>query len=254
VSGFPAAYLDRNKNVDAYLGFGESGFGLDKAWLLCNESFGAADIDVEAIWNNDFTEINVTSKVKFARNENGYDYMIGYALVADGLTGTGSDWAQSNYFNEEIPYYVDAADMTEFYGKGSSVKGLVFDDVIVKLANGIEGSVPQTVEAGKDYSHQYKFTAADVVNTYGVSLIQDKSKMRVVAFLMDSWGNIFNANKCKVGNTTAIHDLNGDSDQVLKTTYYDLSGRKVLVPTNGIYLKTVKLKNGEQQTTKVTLK
>jgi hypothetical protein len=78
--------------------------------------------------------------------------------------------------------------------------------------------------------------------------------MRVVAFLMDSWGNIFNANKCKVGNTTAIHDLNGDSDQVLKTTYYDLSGRKVLVPTNGIYLKTVKLKNGEQQTTKVTLK
>jgi len=254
VSGFPAAYLDRNKNVDAYLGFGESGFGLDKAWLLCNESFGAADIDVEAIWNNDFTEINVTSKVKFARNENGYDYMIGYALVADGLTGTGSDWAQSNYYNEEIPYYVDAADMTEFYGKGSSVKGLVFDDVIVKLANGIEGSVPQTVEAGKDYSHQYKFTAADVVNTYGVSLIQDKSKMRVVAFLMDSWGNIFNANKCKVGNTTAIHDLNGDSDQVLKTTYYDLSGRKVLVPTNGIYLKTVKLKNGEQQTTKVTLK
>jgi hypothetical protein len=49
-----------------------------------------------------------------------------------------------------------------------------------------------------------------------------------------------------VGNITA-------NRQVVSTTYTDLSGRQVVEPHNGLYIKTVNYSDGSRKTTKVTI-
>lgn len=254
VQGFPSAYLDRKWEVDAYYGMEQNGFGIDKAWLLRSNEFGVADIDVEASWSEDQKTINIKSTATFARSEESANYAISYAVVADGLTGTGDDWAQSNYYSGGsmgYPQYMD-----QFTSGESHVTGLVFNDVLVASSDydGVEGSLPETIVAGTPYTHEFSFNAADILNTAGKSVIQDKNKVKVVAMLV-SWGEVYNANKCKVtGTATGIRDLNAATDRVVNTEYFDLSGRKVLLPSNGIYIQSQQLKNGETVTRKVVIK
>jgi hypothetical protein len=73
--------------------------------------------------------------------------------------------------------------------------------------------------------------------------------------MLVSWNEVFNANKCKVTDIgTGIRDLNAAADRVVKTEYFDLSGRKVLLPSNGVYIQSQQLKNGETVTRKVVFK
>ena len=146
--------------------------------------------------------------------------------------------------------------MEKFVNGDSYVSGLVYNDVLVASSDyeGVEGSVPESVVGGTPYTHEFSFNAADIVNIYGTPVIQDKNKVRVVAMLV-SWGNVLNANKCKVTvGGTGIRDLNAGADRVVKTEYFDLSGRKVLLPANGVYIKSQQLKNGETVTQKVVVK
>lgn len=255
IEGFPSAYLDRTWGVDAYSGFEQDGFGIDKAWLQRCEEFGTADIDVEASWSEDKSTIDVKSTVKFARSEDYAGYRLAYAVVADGLTGTTDDWAQSNYYADGAygyPLYMD------LFSKGAShVTGLTFNDVLAATTDytGVEGSLPESVVEGEAYSHAYSFNAADIVNTAGDPVIQDKSKVKVVAILLSEWGDVLNANKAKVVTTdmpTGISNLAGN--QTVRTTYYDLSGRRVLIPSNGVYIKSQQTEDGMVHNQKVLIK
>ena len=251
---FPTAYLDRQWEVDPYYGLEKDAFGIDKAWLLRSEEFGVADIDVEASWSEDKKTINIKSTTTFARSEENANYAISYAVVADGLTGISDGWAQSNYYSEGsmgFPQYMD-----KFTNGESHVTGLVFNDVLVASSayEGVEGSLPETIVKGTPYTHEFSFNVSDIVNTEGLPAIQDKNKVKVVAMLV-SWNEVFNANKCKVTDIgTGIRDLNAAADRVVKTEYFDLSGRKVLLPSNGVYIQSQQLKNGETVTRKVVFK
>ena len=254
VSGFPAAWMDRSMEVDAYHGATNDDFGIEQTWKeRCND-YGVADIDVEASWSDDMKTINVKSTTTFAGNEEYASYTIGYAVVADGLTGTGSDWAQSNYYADQsmgTPKY-----MEQFYNGESHVSGLVFNDVIVATApyEGVEGSLPETIVAGTPYTHTYSFDASQIVNTAGEPIIQDKNKVKVVAMLLE-WGAVKNANKCKVTTVAdGISELSGAAQKSVKTEYFDLSGRRVLIPSNGVYVKSVQYKDGRTATQKVVVK
>lgn len=255
VSGFPAAWMDRTMEVDAYYGTSQNtDFGIEQDWKARCREYGLADIDVQASWSEDMKTINVKSTTTFAESSDWSNTLLTYALVADGLTGTGNDWAQSNYYSGQAqgtPRY-----MEKFYDGEDYVSGLVFNDVIVASApyEGVEGSLPETVVAGTPYTHTYSFNVDDVVNTAGEPLIQDKSKLKVVAMLVD-WAIVKNANKCKV--TTAgdgISEMGAAAGQVVKTEYFDLSGRKVLIPSNGVFIKNVQYKDGRTATQKVVVK
>ena len=250
VEGFPAAFLDREMKIDAYYGDTDKEFGIEDTWKQRCKAFAGGDIDVEATWSDDQKTINVKSKVKFPRSNDYANYTIAYAVAADGLTGTSSDWAQSNYYAGEAPMpYMD-----QFTNGASKVEGLVFNDVLVALTNGIEGSVPETIAEGQEYTHEYSFDVTSIKNTDGDAIIQDKSKVKVVAMLLE-WGSVLNANKCKVTTATDIRDINGSAgDRVVTTEYFDLSGRKVLVPSPGIYVQSQQLKNGNTVCRKVVIK
>ena len=253
VEGFPMAFLDRAWEVDAYYGSYNNDFGIEATWLeRCQES-GVADIDVEASWSEDQKTINIKSAAKFARNEDQADYRISYAVVADGLTGTGSDWAQANYYSgsESMLY------MEQFTEGDSHVSGLVFNDVLVAASayQGVEGSLPATIVGGTTYTHEFTFNADDILNTAGKAIVQDKDKVKVVAILVSSWGNVYNANRCKVMDAlSAISNLNDGADSVVKTEYFDLAGRKVTLPSNGIYVQSQQMKNGNTVNHKVVIK
>lgn len=254
IQGFPAAYLDRVWEVDAYSGFEQEGFAIDKAWLQRCQEFGTADIDVEATWSEDKSTIDIKSTAKFARSEDFASYRIAYAVVADGLKGTTDDWAQSNYYSGGDYGYPEY--MEQFTNGESHVAGLTFNDVLAATTEytGVEGSLPETIVAGETYSHTYSFNAADIVNTAYEPVIQDKNKVKIVAILVSEWGDVLNVNRCKVSGATGIKQLNGTTDNVVKTEYYDLTGRKVLVPANGIYVKSQQLKNGETVNSKVIIR
>lgn len=254
VEGFPAAYLDRAMDIDAYKGATSEDFGIEQTWNDRRKEFGVADINVEASLSADNKTVNVKSTATFADNAEDANYTIAYALVADGLTGTGSEWAQSNYYADQAigtPLY-----MEKFYNGASYVEGLVFNDVIVATSDyaGVEGSVPATIVASTPYTHEFSFNLDEVVNTAGAPIIQDTNKLKVVAMLLEWGADVKNANKCKVVSITdGISNINSNA-QVVKTEYFDLSGRRVLIPSTGIYIKNVQYKDGRTATQKVVVK
>ena len=257
VDGFPDAWLDRAFATDAYCGNGSYyQWGLEDTWLKRCEVVAPADIDVEACWAEDGNAINVKSTTTFSANNEASPYIVGYALVADGLTGTGSGWTQSNYYSGQSQW---PADMDQFTKGGSKVSGLVFNDVVAdaKVVKGIAGSLPKNVMMGHPCVHEYDgFSYSNAKNTSNKPVIQDKEKVRVVAMIIDTTnGHVVNANKCNVEPyaATAVRDM--ESGRVSgSTTYYDLSGRKVLLPSNGVYIQSVKMKNGQTVNRKVVLK
>jgi hypothetical protein len=94
---------------------------------------------------------------------------------------------------------------------------------------------------------------ADAVNTNGASVIQDKSKLNVVVLLINTkTGEVVNANKVRVSNSTGIDITEAGNGNV--TTYYDLSGRRIQTPANGVYIKSVQTKDGKTRNNKVVVK
>jgi len=254
VEGFPDAWVDRVAEVDPYYGddYGNEPLGVTATLDQRNSVFGHADIELQASVNSDASEVNVETTVTFPYNADEVDYGLEYVLVADGLCGEGSDWAQSNYYSGESDLDENLAPYAD---EDASISGLVFKDVAVQVSdvNGIalKGSIPATLVADQPIAHNYTFALDDAVNTSGQSLIQDPSRLKVVAILVNNaTGEVLNANKCNVSVVpTAISDLSAGS-RSSQAAYYDLQGRKVQQPAKGLYIQT----DGSQKVRKMMVK
>jgi len=256
VQGYPDAWVDRYYQTDAYLGDNDDySWGFEDVWKRLSKNFGVADLNITAEWDETQEHINITTVANFPMAEEKANYGLAYALVADGLTGTGDDWAQSNYYANDLSWPV--ADFRQFIVGGAHVSGLVFNDVTCGVSGyeGIEGSIPANIAEDASYGHSYQFNIADTYNTAGEPIIQDKNKVRAIVMLIDNnTGRVLNSNKCNVlpaGTGIANTQANG---QVESVAYYDLSGRKVLMPNGGVYIKSVKYKNGQTDNQKVLVK
>lgn len=242
VAGFPDAYVDRVLEVDPYYGY-DADYGIEPMTITrpLNDRckvFGFANIELDAVINEDASSVNVNTYVTFPFDATEANYGLEYVLVADGLTGEGSDWAQSNYYSGDS----DAAEdenLAPFVAQGSYVPGLVFNDVAAQVSatNGItiEGSIPTTIVADQIINHEYTFTLADAVNTSGAPVIQDTNKLKVVAILVNNeTGEVLNANKCNVTLPTGIKVINENSNKSARAEYYDVSGRRTAAPQRGV--------------------
>ena len=128
--------------------------------------------------------------------------------------------------------------MGGFEEKESYVSGLVFNDVAVMQSEmgGIEGSIPTSVTADQPVQHQYSFDLEMAMNTSWDPIIQDYTKLYVVALLIDNaTGIVSNAIKVPVtSGTVGIENVNRQVDN--SRTVYDLMGRRVVAPQKGIYI------------------
>ncbi len=241
VAGFPDAYVDRVIEVDPYYGY-DADYGIEPMTITrpLNDRckvFGHANIELNAILSEDASTVDVSTAVTFPYDATEANYGLEYVLVADGLTGEDSNWAQSNYYSGDAEAAEDE-NLAPFVAQGSYVAGLVFNDVAAQVSatNGIsiEGSIPATIVADQIINHEYTFTLADAVNTSGDPVIQDVNKLKVVAILVNNeTGEVLNANKCNVTLPTGIRSINEGSKSA-HADYYDISGRRSVAPLRGV--------------------
>ncbi|MBQ9670045.1 MAG: hypothetical protein IJV23_03405 [Prevotella sp.] len=256
VAGFPDAWLDRAYQTDAFCGDATPGqFGIDKAWKERCNVFAPAQIEVEANWVDE-NILEAKSYTTFVFDSEGSKYELSYALVADGLTGTSSRWYQSNYYAGEEGW---PESMDTFCNGASKVRNLVFNDVIIARSGiaGISGSLPTDIVADVAEEHTFQFDIRDAKNLSGEWIPEGQENIvyNVVAMLINTeTGEIVNANKAKAGSNSwsGIGNIdNGRDASVASVTYYDMQGRKVTNPQNGVFIRSERLSNGKLHNVKI---
>lgn len=222
----PSCYINRNeKKLDPYYGEdkvnSEKRFGIKRNLDEALAATVAGSVEAKAIWTDaDKTSIKIDADVSFVKDVSSSTYRLGYVLLEDSLTGSGSEWAQSNtYVN-----WVVNPDFEEMSQKRNPITDITYDYVPVAAWEpfyGIEGSLPRSIVSGKNYA--YSFTA----NISGKDNIQNKDKLSVVVLLLDSYSReIVNAVKCKLDDhTTGIKGVNVEDGKTYDV--YDMNGRIV---------------------------
>ena len=228
VGGFPSAIIDRKEN-DFYPAASELKTQINNE---IKERVAAGTIEVNASWTSKAkTAIKISTKTQFVYSDDNANYAIGYALTEDGMKGSGSDWAQNNNLSQNPSY----KNIEFWYNAPSKVKDVEFNHVGVAawgLEDGIDGSVSPTFQKGEELSYSY------TANILGKKLIQDKTKLNVIALLINrTTGAIVNVAETSTIDdyTTGIEDIE-NSAKPAENAIYDLSGRKVQKAQKGIYI------------------
>ena len=251
VAGFPDAWIDRVQETDAFYGvnYGVKELGVADDLAERSKAFGQADIAITAALSEDGNSIDVNTSVTFPYDVEEGTFALEYILTANGLTD--ESWGQSNNYAGST----EGGMLQMFNEASSTVYGLVYNDVAVLTSQigGIKNSIPASVKADEPAAHKYTFNLADAVNTSGANVIQDKNQLKVVALLVNTaTGEVVNANKVAVDTASGISDMTNNG-QAVQTIYYDLSGRRVLAPAKGLYIKST-LTGGKTVSEKVLMK
>lgn len=215
--GYPGSITDRQFDEDpSFSGLKNS---LNKSFKRLTQ--GAIELSAE--WNNAAkTKIAFNTTTKFSYDDDDSQYGIAFVLVEDGLTGTGSNWAQQNYYSGGS----QGGDMAWWNSQGSPVTGIEFNHVAVagwSVQDGVANSVAKEFTADTELKYTYTGSIS------GNSLIQDKTKLTAVALLIDrTSGTIVNAAKSVIADYgTGIGEVNG-RPMVETQSIYDLSGRQIV--------------------------
>ncbi|MDE5881092.1 MAG: hypothetical protein K2H60_05130 [Muribaculaceae bacterium] len=248
VDGFPSGDIDRQQAMDpSYLPY---------LWPSYQERIAPADINVEINWaDEDYTEFVIESTVKFVENHSDANYSLAIALVADNVYN--ERWGQSNYFSGDKGY-PDTALWNLFTQGASKVFGLKFNDVVAyfKDIKGIPGSIPAEITRNEGIKYSYRIKKEDIKNIRNEYFLNDDATVHAVAILIDgSTGFSANCNKSSdlvFGSSAAIDTIDCES-AVESVHYYDLQGRDVAAPADGIFVKTEKLSDGTVRYSKVII-
>lgn len=217
-NGFPSSVIDRQTSADP----GPSSLNYYVPRALNRVTQGT--VELTAQWkNNDKTAVIFNTNTQFAYSEDNGQYGLAFILIEDGLTGTSSDWAQSNYYSGGS----GSSDMEFWYNAGSSVSGIEYDHVAVAawdIKNGVNSSVSSTIVAGQIQKYSYEGDIS--ANT----LIQDKSKLKAVVLLIDRVsGMIVNSAQTTIADCYANVTLSKGM-----TTYADNRALDFTTPIAGL--------------------
>lgn len=244
VSGFPNADIDRRfGSLDPFYGVQNEGFGIETLWKKCCEVVAPASIDAEAAYSDDGKTINAKATMVFPISlTDGDRYKVEFVLVADDLHGEGESWLQKNYYEPTDKAELKFDEAEPFVQGLQKVPGIHFDDVVVATTRLNDGlvSLPATIHEDEPVVIEGSF------DFEAVKVRQNASKMRVAALLIDSTtGIIANAAKAQVSGAekTGIETVNADRLQDEPKAYYDLQGRRLNSPRQG--LNIIRLASGK---------
>ena len=265
-TGFPSLSINRTRTIDPYYGSDEINYpdyGVKNDVEAAKADLAPAAIAVKAAWADDAkTKINIETETKVMYDEAESSIAIGYVLVADGLKGTGRDWAQANYYAGGSNVGKDLQKLTEM---DDYIIGMEFNHVAVAswgTVNGVEGSIKGAVKAGEPISGQFVADLDGLLigtdrnstdpddHVTVLDLIKDK-KLHVVAYLVNKvTGEVLNADEVDLTDNsgTGIKALNEKAGSVAER--YNVSGQRIAAPQKG--LNIIKLSNGK--TVKVLVK
>ncbi len=256
VQGFPSAFVERYYDVDPYYGYENIGFGMKDLVDYVMSQLAVVDLNVKAEWADEAkTELKATVESNFVMNAGRHKYGIEVMLVEDDMYGpAGTNWDQHNYYADMADEYGNDPDLGPLCELPGTIEGYHFNDVLVATSGVVDESLPESIVANTVNSFDYSFYVDYIYNTSYEPIIQDKDKLHVVAIVVDkATGKVLNAAKAKVGNT-AVNEIGSDNKEVASTMYFDLMGRMVSNPGNGIYVKVVRYTDGSQRSFKVLKK
>lgn len=273
VPGYPYAYMNRTLALDPYFGTSSSKMlgVLDDYESLLGAS--EAEVTVSPVWNEAQTVINVNTDVKFLYNSNEAPYALAYVLLADGLQGSDYTWWQLNeYYGatgaEDEPYIYEWTKKGElvddmFVDQNNKpvsvymVKDMVYDHVAVKAQDikaGSANSIAAPIVMEQSQIHTTTFDVSNgIKSNNGAELLQDKSKLKVVAMLINTeTGEIVNADEKEVApyGSAGIESLPQAGNEVKEVARYTIDGVQLSAPAKGINI--VKMSDGT--TRKVVVK
>ena len=265
IGGFPTALLNRINEVDPYFG---SSSGTLLGIVNDVESYmgpAEAEVVVSPVWNEDQTVIEVNTNVTFLYNGDTAPYALGYVLLADGLTGTSYNWWQYNGYYGTTglatePYLnawttrgtIVEGMFQDYYGNSIDacmVQDMVYDHIAIKatsVSRGVSGSIKAPIVADQVQTHTTTFNLSNGVRSKtGDNLLQDKSKLKVVALLFNTkTGEIVNAAQSEIApyGSTGIENVSNSADNVKEVARYSIDGTQLNAPAKGINI--VKMSDG----------
>lgn len=246
--GFPSSMLDRGPSIDPYYANSNVDFGMKDAVKASMDTNVPADIQINAYWGNeDKTLIKIQSTATFFEDKANAGYKVGYLLINNGLSGSGSGWMQSNYYSSQGGQY-DGTGLEILTTWPSKVPKLVFNDVVVATDGmmGVDGALPTDIAYNCPYASEFSY---DIASN---SVIQDKDMLYVAAFIINPDGTILNSNKAKVTGFNAVKSIEAGASEV-SVEYFNLSGARIAAPLQGIFVKVARMSDGSIRTSKIAL-
>lgn len=208
-----------------------------------------AEVTVTGTFTEEDTKVNATASV--ASLVAG-DYDIAFILTADGLTGTSSEWMQTNNMYKGSGMYSSKASMPEdlqFLWDAGSRYFEVFNDVLIAssyTSNTNKATLPTLVANGTVSSEYTLKMPTRKVLKEALKLDQ----VYVVAMLLDKkTGAIVNAGRARVTGSTGIEDVTTGTEATV-VARYTVNGVQVSAPVKGVNI----LKMSDGTTRKVLVK
>ena len=230
LTGAPSARINRGEEVDPYYG-SDYDILLDVAAELAIPAM--ADVQVSGNFNEDKTKVDAKASLRPLFDEN---YKLEFVLIADGLTGTGTGWNQTNYYAQYTVSQVgeDFADVCEGGKYGTNpIQGYTFNDVAIasSYVSGSNQVSSQTLTAGETTEVSYTL---DLPTYAKLKEALQMDQIYVIAILIDNDGKVVNVAKAKVADydPTAINTV--DNTTANEAARYTLDGRQVSAPQRGL--------------------
>ena len=230
MTGAPSARINRGEEVDPYYG-SDYDILLDVAAELAIPAM--ADVQVSGNFNEDKTKVDAKASLRPLFDEN---YKLEFVLIADGLTGTGTGWNQTNYYAQYTVSQVgeDFADVCEGGKYGTNpIQGYTFNDVAIasSYVSGSNQVSSQTLTAGETTEVSYTL---DLPTYAKLKEALQMDQIYVIAILIDNDGKVVNVAKAKVADydPTAINTV--DNTTATEAARYTLDGRQVSAPQRGL--------------------
>ena len=223
VNAFPNSYLDRVQSVNPFSGSSGASLGIEDDWKNRQAVIAPASLSMETRWINDEkTQLEVTAIVHFVRDFDNSPYQLTYILTADGLKGNGGEWSQQNALSGDELAKSDPY-LSYYANLPTVIQNIEFNNVAIQLASSrgfaMDGTLPLLVKANESYRNTYVF---DISNN---SLVQDKTRLRPVAVLIDTrTGEVVNAEKIKNIKDFSIISFTDVNVKAICVQNWDTSG------------------------------
>lgn len=266
VSGYPHSFIDRvvkgydeqgaEKGQDPFYGNSGASLGIQQDCQARSKVVAPATIELAADWASlENRQLRISSKTQFICDFTNNPYRLTYLVVADDLVcppnsdkQTRKSWAQVNYFSGQSSFGGDKY-LGPLTRMESPIVDIKYKDVVIYATSpgkqAIENSLPSEVKSAVPVEHEI------TVDLSTNPLVQDTSKLRVVAILVNTQsGEVAQAEKAHVGISTDIRSLPVNPRHV-GVRYYDLSGRAVITLGQGIYIQATTNPDGSVTTTKI---
>lgn len=199
MAGYPSAVVDRGGEIDP------SGFENDFLERIVIPP--VAFMSVGATYNDSTRELTASITADFQQCVSG-DYKVACILVEDSVTGTTSDYNQSNYYSYQANNMaLVGANGFDWQAATNPVPAALmqYDHVgraISPSFDGLSGAYPDSL-SGLGYSHTHTFL-------FNLDPSWDENQIHIIGIILDPSGQIDNAGRASIAEGE-LHGLSSDT-------------------------------------------